>query len=139
MKIAAKTDYACRALLELSLHWPNTEPLRIQDISERQNIPLKFLTQILIQLKQLGYVQSIRGKSGGYLLSMEPVNIKLSQVLQNFDESGFSNGEQYQDKRVMSSIWREVDKSIIRKLDEITFETIANRHKEMQNVVMFHI
>ena len=49
MKIIAKTDYACRALLELSLHWPKQEPLQVTAIADNQQIPIKFLIHILIQ------------------------------------------------------------------------------------------
>ncbi|MGB3241335.1 MAG: Rrf2 family transcriptional regulator, partial [Candidatus Omnitrophota bacterium] len=62
MRISARCDYACRALLELSLHWPNEAPVHIQQISENQKIPERYLVQILIQLKRLGLVTSSRGK-----------------------------------------------------------------------------
>ena len=77
MRISAKIDYACRALLELSLHWPNNIPLQINTIAQNQQMPVKFLTQILLQLKQIGYVQSVRGKKGGYLLAKAPQKIRL--------------------------------------------------------------
>lgn len=69
MKISAKIDYACRALLiELGLHWPDNRPMQVSAIAKRQKIPMNFLVHILITLKELGYVDSIRGKSGGYVL-----------------------------------------------------------------------
>jgi len=65
MKIPAKIDYACKAIFELAAHWPNKKPVQMQYVAEHQNIPIQFLTQIMIQLKHLGYVESIRGKRGG--------------------------------------------------------------------------
>ena len=68
MKISAKTDYACKAIFELVMHWPKPEPLAINVIARSQRIPIKFLTHILLQLKTMGMVESIRGQRGGYLL-----------------------------------------------------------------------
>jgi len=73
MRISAKCDYACRALVELSFHWPKKIPLRIQQMSEKQEIPERFLVQILLQLKRLGFVTSSRGKNGGYNLAKAPL------------------------------------------------------------------
>ena len=65
MKVSAKMDYAVRALMELGSHWPYAHPRQISDISIKAGVPQKFLIHILISLKGLGYVHSIRGKSGG--------------------------------------------------------------------------
>ena len=87
MKISAKIDYACRALLELALHWPNKEPLPITEIADKEKIPVKFLVHILINLKNLGYIQSVRGNRGGYLLVKNPSEINLLEVIQNLKGS----------------------------------------------------
>jgi len=142
MKISAKIDYACRALLELSLHWPNTSPLRINTIAKRQNIPVKFLTHILINLKQLGLVQSVRGQSGGYRLVKEPKAIKLSELVGNFDgtiSQGLQGEDNLSQRHVLNSVWREIDEVVLKAMDNINFETICNRKRSKDNVVMFEI
>ena len=88
MNISAKTEYACRALLELSLQWPNVAPRQIADIAVRQKMPTKFLIHILIALKGLGFVDSSRGKSGGYYLTASPQTIKLVDVIRHFGGIG---------------------------------------------------
>ncbi len=142
MKISAKIDYACRALLELSLHWPNTSPLQINTIAKRQNIPVKFLTHILINLKQLGLVQSVRGQSGGYRLIKEPKAIKLSELVGNFDgtiSQSLQGKDNLSQRHVLNSVWREIDEIILKTMDNINFETICNRKRSKDNVVMFEI
>jgi len=142
MKISAKIDYACRALLELSLHWPNTSPLQINTIAKRQNIPVKFLTHILINLKQLGLVQSVRGQSGGYRLVKEPKAIKLSELVGNFDgtiSQSLQGKDNLSQRHVLNSVWREIDEIILKTMDNINFETICNRKRSKDNVVMFEI
>ena len=83
MKISAKMDYACRALLELALHWPDLTPMQISEIAKRQEIPIKFLVHIMIHLKERGYVNSVRGNKGGYLLAKAPAEIHFGEVIEN--------------------------------------------------------
>ena len=141
MKISAKTDYACRALLELALHWPNSMPLQIGAIAERQQIPMKFLTHILIQLKQLGYVDSSRGKLGGYHLAQTPAEIKLNEVVQAFSESVHrktSNGSR-SSTNTLISIWQEIDEATQKHMDSINFEEICNRERDLKKIPTFTI
>ena len=133
MKISAKTDYACRALLELSLHWPNSEPLAIHVISKHQNIPVKFLIQILLNLKQLGLVQSIRGKKGGYILGKAPREITVCQIIQNFSEGNLNHSS------VFEPIWQEAEKMYFDFLKGKNFEIIAQKQKNLGEVPMYMI
>lgn len=141
MKISSKLDYACKAVVELSLHWPNTTPLQINTIAQRQNVPVKFLTHILINLKQLGFVNSIRGKNGGYLLAKKPEELRLSDLVGGMGGVGFI-GTPYIGKRknhVLDIIWQEVNAAVLEKLDEITFEVIADRIRSQSKILMFDI
>lgn len=139
MQISAKTDYACKALLELALHWPNKDPLQINTIAQRQNIPMKFLTQILIFLKQLGLTQSVRGKHGGYLLAMAPDKIRLSEIYQSLGNVAAVSGVPKQKRHVFTAIWQEIDATVWREMEKITFEDIANRTRRMDQAVNFEI
>ena len=139
MKIPAKTDYACRALLELSLHWPNTTPVGISTIAKRQRIPMNFLVHILITLKQLGYVDSVRGKSGGYTLVKNPHDIKLNDVIQGFSGSESGSPRKSQGYHVMNTIWAEVDEAMLTALEKMDFEEIANRQRAQVRTITFEI
>ena len=142
MKVSAKIDYACRALLELSIHWPNENPMHIDQIATSQKIPIKFLTQILIILKHIGYVKSTRGKKGGYLLAISPKEIKLSEVIQGFDKRAFSVLELTSDKQddsYMDSVWRDIGKSLLAKCEKIDFEKIVDQKRSVDNTMMFQI
>ena len=66
MRISAKTEYACIAVMELGNCYGDGDPVRVRDIAERHGIPSRFLVQILLQLKAAGFVASTRGASGGY-------------------------------------------------------------------------
>ncbi len=82
MKISVRGEYALRALLVLGQNYGD-EVVRIQTISEQQNIPKKFLEQILNELRVLGAVESKRGAGGGYRLARPPENISLASVIRH--------------------------------------------------------
>jgi Rrf2 family protein len=84
MKISAKTEYACVALMDLAANYTpdgSGAPVRIMAISERHAIPPRFLVQILLQLKDAGILASTRGASGGYNLKRNPEKITLAEVM----------------------------------------------------------
>ncbi|MDD5131634.1 MAG: Rrf2 family transcriptional regulator [bacterium] len=80
MKISFRGDYALKAILDLALHY-DQGLVKIQDIARRQDIPLKYLEQILLSLKGAGYVNSQRGAKGGYYLAKEPKMIKIGEII----------------------------------------------------------
>ncbi|MDD5773878.1 MAG: Rrf2 family transcriptional regulator [bacterium] len=84
MKISKKGEYAIRALINLALNY-GKGVTQIQDIAKSEDIPVKFLEQILLSLKNAGFLQSKRGKGGGYLLDRSPDKIKLGEIIRLID------------------------------------------------------
>jgi Rrf2 family transcriptional regulator, cysteine metabolism repressor len=82
--LSSRAKYATRALLDLTIHEAEG-PVQIQEIGERQNIPAKFLEQILLALKRQGWVQSRKGPGGGYYLAVPPHQITLGAVVRVLD------------------------------------------------------
>jgi Rrf2 family iron-sulfur cluster assembly transcriptional regulator len=85
VRVSSKGDYACRALLSLTLHAEQPGPISVRDIAERTGIPQPYLEQILLALKGAGLVRSKRGVGGGYVLARPPEEIRLSEVLAAVD------------------------------------------------------
>src|SRR4051794_19416997 len=85
MKLSAKTEYACLAMLQLAEDYANGEPLQIRRIAEEHGIPARFLVQILLQLKGASLVASTRGAAGGYRLGPSPAQITLGEVVEVMD------------------------------------------------------
>jgi Rrf2 family protein len=81
VKVSAKTEYACIAMIELAATYGSGDPVRIRSIAEVHGIPSRFLVQILLQLKGAGFVTSTRGASGGYELIKAPEEISLFDVM----------------------------------------------------------
>ncbi len=84
MKISAKAEYACLAVIDLARSG-NRTPRRIKDIAEAQGIPERYLVQILLQLKSVGLVLSARGSGGGYRLLREAEQISVADVIGAID------------------------------------------------------
>jgi len=84
MRLSRKSEYALLALVTLAKNY-NSRLVTISDIAEENNTPQKFLEQILILLKQSGYVKSVRGPSGGYKLSKDPAEITTAEVFRSID------------------------------------------------------
>lgn len=81
VEISCKSEYAILALLELATHYQSGEPLQIRTIAAQQNIPDRYLEQLLATLRRGGLVKSQRGAKGGYLLTREPWKISIFEVL----------------------------------------------------------
>ena len=82
MKLSAKTEYACLAMLQLAEEYDSVEPVQIRRIAEEHGVPARFLVQILLQLKGAGLVASTRGAAGGYRLARPPHEITLCEVIE---------------------------------------------------------
>ena len=85
MKLTTKSRYAINALAELLVFAGNT-PVRLKDISEKQNIELNYLEQIFRKLRLAGIVKSIRGRNGGYVYASDPSKISIKQVMDAVEE-----------------------------------------------------
>src|SRR5712692_11356859 len=87
MRVSAKAEYACIAMYELAVNYGDPQPVRVKTIAETHGIPLRFLVQILLQLKGAGLAASIRGAAGGYQLARPPEEISLGDIINIIDRT----------------------------------------------------
>lgn len=140
MKISAQIDYAVRALLELACHWPDSHPCQLESISRRAVVPKKFLIHILIVLKNSGFVHSMRGKKGGYILAKEPRQINLADIVLQLGGRGSLDEEKRKKKNdIVSLLWRQLDRTIIQTLKAITLEDLCNRQRQHIKTISYDI
>lgn len=83
MKISSKGEYALRILIVLGQHEGNLQT--IGEISDQTLVTVKYIEQIMIQLRKHGYVQSKRGIKGGYLLKVSPQHINIGEVVRQLE------------------------------------------------------
>src|ERR671937_371186 len=124
MRVSAKAEYACVAMLELAANHGNPQPVRVKAIADAHGIPLRFLVQILLQLKGAGLVASTRGASGGYHLTRPPEQISLPDVINVIDRTqpprpdpALSPSAAVQAVR---TVWQEVQAEEQRMLEDVT-------------------
>ncbi len=79
-----RTDYALRALFTLVEHHGG-KPIPINELARRNDIPKRFLEHIMLDLKARGWVESMAGKRGGYMLAKNPARITMGEVVRHFD------------------------------------------------------
>lgn len=145
MKITYKGDYALKAVLDLTLHYGKL--VTIHEMAARADIPIKFLEQVLLDLKKGGFVESRRGKVGGYLLAKRPSQIKLGEVIRFIDgpiepiactEKGYSGCDSVY-KCVFRKVWQKVSDSISGIVDTVTFEDLANQVRVAEEEPVYSI
>lgn len=141
MRISAKCNYALSALLELALQWPKKRPLQIQDIAKKHGIPVRYLVQILIRLKSMKLVESVRGKEGGYRLFKNPKEIHLGDVLRELEGPLFPVAENAstQETNVFLGIWQKADMAIADVVDPVTFEDLCRKAVGARQILTYSI
>lgn len=133
MKVSTRGDYACRALLSLTLH-ADGSPTSVRDIAERTGLPQPYLEQILLALKGAGIVRSKRGVGGGYVLAHAPEDINLAQIVSAVDGPIVVGdfGEPHQDgacdhegQCVLLAVWADVGEHMRQLLEQRSLADIA--------------
>jgi Rrf2 family protein len=138
MRISTKGRYALHLMLDLAIN--NTgEPVSLKDIARRQEISDKYLEQIISVLNKSGYVKSVRGAQGGYILTRKPSEYTVGMILRLTEGSlapvscvdDNSTCEKMNDC-VTVMIWKRLNEAINEVVDSITLEDLVDA--EMQKV-----
>lgn len=136
MKISTKGRYALRLMLDLALNSKGSAvPLR--DVAGRQNISDKYLEQIVTQLSRAGLVRSVRGAGGGYLLTREPGQYTVGEILRvlegNLAPVSCADGAvccQRAERCVTLEVWQKIQSAVSGVVDGITLEDLVRRYHE---------
>ncbi len=145
MKITYKGDYALKAILHLALK--NDKVVTIHELAGHCDVPVKFLEQILLDLKRAGFVRSRRGKVGGYVLARMPGQIRLGDVIRYIEgpvgpiacTDTKYKGCKDTYKCIFRKVWQDVEKVTVDIVDRITFEDLVKQVKGRQGAGFYHI
>lgn len=133
MKISTKGRYALRTMLELAKNQGN-KPLPVKEISARQDISDKYLEQIIAVLNKAGYVKSVRGPQGGYILLKDPKDCTVGMILR-LTEGSLAPVEclEYEkntcprkDTCATVKVWEKIDSAVKNVVDNITLEDLLH-------------
>ena len=137
MRIPQKWRYALRAVFELALRG-GSDPLKVSDIAQNQDIPPRFLEVILNQLKHVGIVDSRRGNEGGYILVRSPHNLSVGEVMRSLDgnegpfgvKSNNNNGVLFGDCAFIP-MWEDGWKAMWEVYNNTTFQQLVDKAKQI--------
>jgi len=143
MKLSLKGEYALRALLVLGLNY-DQPVVPIQAISKQQNIPKRFLEQILNDLKSAGLVRSKRGVTGGYRLARPPQQISLASVIRHIEgalapvscvsERFYEKCSCPDESRcAIRSVMKEVREAVVKIVEKVTVAELCERWRKLQH------
>lgn len=136
MKISTKGRYALRLMLDLAMN-STGQPISLKDIAKRQDISDKYLEQIISVLNKAGYVKSIRGAQGGYILTKEPAEYTVGMILRLTEGSlapvacvdAKTVCEKMQDCATIM-VWKKMNEAINEVVDSITLEDLVENEKQ---------
>jgi Rrf2 family protein len=140
-QLSKKTQYSLRALYALTRRY-GQGPTLIQDLSEEESIPKKFLEQILLALKGFGLVHSKKGKGGGYSLAQPPRSVMLGPIVRMMEgplaplpcasETRYRKCDECPDAEICATriVMREVRDAIAHVLDNTSLEEACRRADE---------
>ena len=132
MKISKKCQYALKALFELA--WRNTDkPVRTHSIADAQRMPSRFTENILNELKHAGFVESRRGKEGGYILARDTRYLTVREVIEHVqgpillvpDATKTIGDQSFWGNEAFKELWREVNDAVSEVCDNKTFAELV--------------
>lgn len=140
MKISTKGRYALRLMIELAMNEDNT-PISIKDVAERQNISDKYLEQIISVLNKAGYVKSVRGPQGGYMLKKQPQEYTVGMILRLTEGSLAPVACVEEDETdcerksgcVTYLLWRKINDAVNGVVDTVTLKDLLDWQQDTGN------
>ncbi len=133
MKLSTRTRYGMRAIIELAQH-EDKRPLQLKTIAERQDISVKYLEQLMSLLRSGGFVRSVRGSRGGYVLGRPADQIKLSEIFRCL-EGAVTTAECTEDESYCArsadcaarDVWKRVETAIQDVLGSIRLSDLVGK------------
>ena len=136
MKLSTRTRYGIRAILELAESY-GKGPLQLKNIAQHQDISVKYLEQIIGVLRSGGFVRSLRGAKGGYILAKDPEQIKLSDIFDCLEGSVITveciENQDFCPRAVdciARQLWIQVNEAIRAVLQSVTLKNLVDSVKD---------
>ena len=142
MELSNKSEYAILALLELAIGYSKGEPLQIREIAALQNIPSRYLEQLLATLRRRGLIKSIRGAKGGYILAREPAKITLLDALNCMEGvspvvAEFKPTTQTIEGQIIQEVWIEAIQAANSVLENYTLQDLCEQRARQEGAKVF--
>ena len=144
LELSSKCEYCLSALIELADLYSSGQPLQIRQIAKRQNIPERYLEQLLLLLKRGGFVRSQRGINGGYLLAKEPHLVSLLDVIRCIEGNELPRhkedcAEKTPESKTVRTVWGKACHAAEDILESYTLKDLINKRNESYQSQMYYI
>ncbi len=139
MKLSTKARYTLRAMVDLAQHCDG-QPVPRKDIARRQEISAHYIEQLFIKLRDAGFVESVRGPGGGYLLRASPEDIKVGSLIAVVEEilspvpclTGDPNLECHRAPTcVARRLWQELGDTVYGFLNSVTLQDLSDQASDL--------
>jgi len=131
MKISTKGRYGLTIMMELAARYGDG-PISLKSIAEKNSLSEHYLEQLIAPLRNAGYVKSIRGAYGGYILSKEPSEISTGDVIRILEGPISPVDFTEEDDPAKRNLWLRIRDSIANVMDSTTLEHLIN-YNELEN------
>lgn len=153
MKLSTKITYGVRALFDIAYHSCGI-PAKVNDIARRQGMSPRYIEQIFIKFKKAGFIKTVRGPKGGYMLAREPEKISLGDIIRSIEgdielvsckPAEGSSECVFSKECVTAPIWGELNSKVASFFDSITIKDLCDRGKslgidrDMEGKFIYHI
>jgi Rrf2 family protein len=143
MRVSTKVEYGLIAIIDIAMYSEENQSVTSIQISEHHNISKKFLEQIMTSLRTAKLVNALKGARGGYRLSKDPKDIRLTEILNALDVSiledvSTDNAENSNIKDLINkNIWQKMNQSLVEIADSITLKSLLDDYKNSQTSTGF--
>ncbi|MDZ8055033.1 MAG: RrF2 family transcriptional regulator [Aulosira sp. ZfuVER01] len=145
MEISCKSEYGILALLEMATNYQSSEPMQIRQIAAQQNIPDRYLEQLLATLRRGGIIKSQRGSKGGYLLAREPKKITIFEILECLEGLDVQTSQADMNRRtvdsgVIAEIWQEACQAANSVFQNYSLQDLCDKRDSRRQLdIMYYI
>lgn len=144
LELSGRTKYALLAMLELASVYDTGETLQIRQIAASQNIPDRYLEQLLATLRRAALISSERGKKGGYFLSRHPRKVTILEIVNCMEgeepSASGSNTEEPAAVQAISNFWQKVKRAADDVLETHTLQDLLEQRNHLQQpITMYYI
>jgi Rrf2 family protein len=145
MKLSTRSRYGTRLMMDMAQHY-REGPIQLGDIAKRQDVSVKYLEQIIIPLKKAHYIESVRGRKGGHVLTKPPEEITVGEIVALLEEGTTLVGCA-EDATVCERadicptrlLWKEASEAMFDRLEALTLADLVERGKAMESKKFNHV
>ena len=143
MRLSTRGRYALRAMIDLALH-ADEEPVLRSDIAERQEVSAHYIEQLFLKLRRAGFIESVRGPGGGYILAQSADQIKVGDIIRTVEgpialvhcvAPQEEDTCHRADSCVTHLLWRRLSSKVAEVLDSVTLEDLCNQARELNRTL----